>query len=88
MALEGIDYAKHSGVISHFQKNYIKTKIFDISYSKIVSKAFQIRNLSDYDDMYIASKEEAESQIVQADYFLHGIKEYLKQFGVVVRQQF
>lgn len=28
LALDGQDYKKHSGVISNFQKNYIKTGIF------------------------------------------------------------
>lgn len=48
LALEGVDYSKHTGVISHFQKEYIKTGIFDKKYSKYISQAFQIRNNVDY----------------------------------------
>lgn len=29
LALDGQDYKKHSGVISEFQQDYIKTEIFD-----------------------------------------------------------
>ena len=28
LALEGADYKKHSGVISHFRENYIKNGVF------------------------------------------------------------
>ena len=62
LALEGVDYAKHSGVISHFQREYIKTGVFDAKCSKYLQKAFQIRNACDYDDFYLVSKQDAEEQ--------------------------
>lgn len=37
-------------------KNYVKEEIFKKEYSKIIMEAFQIRNKSDYDDYFIASK--------------------------------
>lgn len=36
LALDGIDYAKHAGVISYFQKTYIKTGIFEKSIQSIL----------------------------------------------------
>ena len=48
LALDGQDFSKHAGVISYFQKNYIKTGVFDVKYSKYLSQAFQIRNNTDY----------------------------------------
>lgn len=36
-----------------------------------------IRNASDYDDMYIASKAETEEQIKNADYIYGKINEYI-----------
>ena len=50
LARDGVDYSKHAGVISYFQKEYIKNKIFDKKYSKYLSQAFQIRNNTDYSD--------------------------------------
>ena len=43
LALEKIDFKKHSAVISYFNKNYILTNIFDKSYGKVVNNAFEIR---------------------------------------------
>ena len=39
----------------------------------------QLREKSDYDDFFIASKEQAESQIETAQLILNTIKEYLKK---------
>lgn len=77
LALEGVDFSRHSGVIAYFQKNYIKNGIFDKIYSKILTEAFEIRSESDYDDYYIISKEEVDEQIQNAEFFLNGIIEYL-----------
>lgn len=46
-------------------------------YQKI-AKAEQIRNVSDYDDFYIASREEAKQQIDNAKYIVDKVEKYLK----------
>lgn len=69
LALEGVDFSKHSGVSSYFRKQYIKTGIFDIELSNIVKEAFDIRNDNDYDDYYILSKDDVEKQIENAQKF-------------------
>ena len=53
LARDGIDYSKHAGVISYFQKEYIKTQKIDKRYSKYLSQAFQIRNNTDYSDFFL-----------------------------------
>lgn len=35
LAKDGVDYSKHAGVISYFQREYIKTQKFEKKYSKI-----------------------------------------------------
>lgn len=37
LAKDGVDYSKHSGVISYFQQMYIKTAKLDKKYSKYLS---------------------------------------------------
>ena len=59
LAIDGIDYKKHSGVIQYFQKEYIKTGKIEKEYSKILALARETRNLSDYKDYYEADREEA-----------------------------
>lgn len=79
LALEGVDFSKHSGVSSYFRKQYIKTGIFDVELSDIVGEAFGIRNDSDYDDYYVISKEEVNGQIEDAEKFYSIVKKYLKE---------
>ena len=78
LALNMIDMKHHSGIISEFRKLYIKTGIFDVKLSQIISVLFDIRNDSDYDDFFIVSKEEVIEQIDNAEYFLSEIKNYLR----------
>ena len=63
LAFDGIDMKHHSGVISEFRKLYIKTNIFDIKLSQIISVLFDIRTESNYDDFFIISKSEVQEQI-------------------------
>ena len=62
LALDGVDYSKHAGVISYFQREYVKSGIFEKQYSKYLSQAFQIRNQADYEDFYIVSRSDAAEQ--------------------------
>jgi len=77
LALERFDSKKHSGVISYFRKNYIKTGIFDSKISDIVGDAFRVRNESDYQDFYLVSKEKVTTQLENAKTFLSAVEEYL-----------
>lgn len=77
LAFDGIDMKHHSGVISEFRKLYIKTNIFDIKLSQIISVLFDIRTESDYDDFFIISKSEVQEQIENAEYFLTEIEKFL-----------
>ena len=40
LAKDGVDYSKHAGVISYFQREYIKTQKFEKKYSKYLSQSF------------------------------------------------
>lgn len=77
LALDGVDFTKHAGVMSYFQKNYVKQGIFEKEYSKILTEAFEIRSESDYDDYYVISKEEVEVQVQNARFFVEGIEKYI-----------
>jgi uncharacterized protein (UPF0332 family) len=79
LAEEQVDFSKHAGVISYFQKEYVKTGIFDVKYSKYLQTAFQIRNNCDYDDFYIASKQDAEEQYAKAEEFCGAVVKYLEE---------
>lgn len=78
LASKQIDFSKHAGVIAYFQKEYIKTEIFDKKYSKYIQQAFQIRNNCDYNDFFIVSKQEAKEQYERATELLDVIQDYIK----------
>lgn len=77
LAFEKFDSKKHSGVIAYFNHNFVNEKIFDKEYSKILMGAEKIRNKSDYNDFYIASKSDAEQQIENAEKFIKTMEEYI-----------
>ena len=79
LAIRQVDFSKHAGVIAYFQKEFIKTEIFDKKYSKYLQQAFQIRNSCDYDDFFIVSKQDAEEQYERAVEILDVISEYIKE---------
>ena len=78
LILDGQDYKRHSGVISFFRRDYIKTGILDESLSEIIKNAFELRTESDYSDFFIISKAEIEKQIEDAVFFVEEIEKYLK----------
>ena len=77
LALDGIDFSKHAGMISYFQREYIKTKKFDKKYSKYISIAFQIRNNCDYTDFFVVDRVDAKEQLMNAKEFLEEVQRYL-----------
>lgn len=79
LALESVDYKKHSAIISHFQREYVHTGIFGREYSDILMKASSIRNSSDYDDFYLASRDETLQQIENAEKFIQAVSAHLSQ---------
>ena len=77
LAKEEVDFSKHAGVISYFQREYIKTGIFEKKFSKYLQKAFQIRNNCDYDDFYMVFKDDAVEQLARAEEFYQVVRQYL-----------
>ena len=79
LAFDGYDSKKHSGIIGVFRKEYIKGGVFDVMMSDIIGTASEIRNASDYDDLFIADKTETAEQIENAKIFLEEIKKYVEK---------
>jgi uncharacterized protein (UPF0332 family) len=77
LALDGVEFKRHSGNIQYFQKEYIKTGIFSEEDSDIILSASEIRNASDYDDFYIVSKDTTEELVKSARVFYEKVRIYL-----------
>lgn len=75
--LEGYDSSKHSGVIAFFNKTFLKENRMDRSLSQIIKDTSYLREKSDYDDFFIASREEAEIQLENAKKFVEAVSDYM-----------
>ena len=78
LASDKFDSQKHSGIISYFNQNYIKTGKIEVEFSKMLTSAFKIRSDSDYKDFYIVAQEDAELQLDNAKKFLIRMQDYLE----------
>lgn len=76
-AIDDFDSKKHSGIISFFDKHYIATGKMDKKYSRYLHAAFKIRQDSDYEDFYVATREDAEQQVEHAVEFIADVKEFM-----------
>ncbi|MEW6619427.1 MAG: HEPN domain-containing protein [bacterium] len=79
LSFDRFDSSKHSGIISYFNQYYVKTGKIEMEYSKMLREAEEIRNDSDYDDFFIATKEQAEHQIKNAEKYVERIEGYIKE---------
>ncbi|MCL2078290.1 MAG: HEPN domain-containing protein [Oscillospiraceae bacterium] len=78
LALDCFDSKRHSAVISEFGRRYIKEGDFPKDFSKMIQRAFEVRNDSDYDDFYVISKNQVDQQIISAKTILKAVEDYLK----------
>lgn len=76
-ALDGNVYKRHKDALANFNKNYVKTEIFPRKLGKRIAESEEIRHASDYDDFYIATRDEAEEQIQTAKELVKLVEEYV-----------
>lgn len=79
LALEQTDVLTHNGALKQFNYLYIfqGDGTFTHKEYQMIAGAEQIRNASDYDDFYLASKEETKQQVANADYLVTKMDEFL-----------
>lgn len=78
-AVSGKAYKRHKDAVANFNKDYVKTSVFPREMGRKIGQAEEIRHASDYDDFYIATREEAEEQIETGKQLLELIEEYIKR---------
>ena len=76
-ALDGFDSSKHSGIIAHFNRIYVKAGVFDKEISKLIRIAFNTREKADYDDFAEITEQMAIDQAAAAERVLVAIQRYL-----------
>ena len=81
LAYDKFDSKSHSGILAFFNQHYIKTGKIDIKFFAMLTLAQKLRTNSDYDDFYIASKEEAGLQLKNAQEFIEEKKNYISSIN-------
>ncbi len=77
----GVDLRRHSAVVSQFGQHFIQTGYADKRYSRMLARAMQAREASDYDPRTRSARKDAEQAIADAEAFLEKVKEILKSQG-------
>lgn len=69
----------YKDVMGYFYKEYVAKEIFPREIGRKLGALQKVREKSDYDDFYIASREKAEEQFQTAALVIAQVKEYLKK---------
>jgi uncharacterized protein (UPF0332 family) len=76
---KNMSFSSHKGVISAFGEHFIKTGIFSKDMGRELNKAFEKRQISDYEYTFVILKEEAEELFKSGVNFVAKIAQYLKE---------
>ena len=74
---EGLEYGKHSGVISAVHRKFIKSGRLDETLGKSLNWLLELRNVGDYGETQHVSSDEASRAIDAAKAFVQAIGEML-----------
>ena len=74
-----ISVRTHSGMISQFSQNFVKTGILPIEDGSFLARLFQLRQKADYNCAYDISNEEAKSLQEPARLFVEKITKLIKE---------
>jgi len=80
---EPFSSSKHSGVISYFNRNFIKVGIFSKRLGRGVNKAFDLRQRGDYREQVNLTTEEVEPFLDLSREFIDSIRQYLKDKNLI-----
>ena len=84
LATELVEVLTHNGALKQFNIIFIYkgNGIFTPEDYQKIARAEQIRNASDYDDFYLASKDETRQQVENAEYLVEKVENYIAGLNV------
>ncbi len=71
--------SKHSGAISLFDREFIKTGIFEKDFSKVLHRTFELRQKADYLEQTEVTEQDIDEIQPQALDFVNKIESYLRK---------
>lgn len=78
LLLDNKRFTKHSAVISVFNKDYVKTGIFSVEFSKHIKFLLKRREIGDYSFSIKIDQEDSQKSISKAEEIYLEISKYLK----------
>lgn len=81
LIFEPYSSSKHSGVLSYFNRHFIKDGLIPEELGRAVNKAFDIRQRGDYREQVVITREQVEPFLAWARKFKDAVKKYLKDHG-------
>ena len=82
LALEEVDFKRHKDVVAYFNKTYAATERVPREIGRKLAHLQQKREKSDYDDFYLASKEETIEQVKNTRSVIEAIREFIEKLDV------
>lgn len=76
---KNLSFSSHKGVISAFGEHFVKTGIFPKEMGRKLNRAFEKRQIGDYEYTFVISKTEAEEIFENGKEFVEEIIQHLKE---------
>ena len=75
---EGLTFSKHSGVISHIHKEFVRTGKLDKQSGQDLNWLFELRNVGDYGETRHVPEADARQAIAAASGFLENVERLIR----------
>ena len=86
LALEGKDFKRHKDAVGYFNQMHVATGKFSRECGKRLGRLKRKREVSDYDDFYVASNEEAIEQYESAEMIVKQVQDFLLENDIDSRR--
>lgn len=80
---KNLSFSSHQGVISAFGEHFVKTGIFPREMGRELNRAFEKRQIGDYEHKFVISEEEAQEMLANGKEFVGKIVRHLKEKKIV-----
>jgi len=83
LIFESYSSSKHSGVLSYFNKRFIKGNLIPQDVGRAINRAFDLRQRGDYREYVTLSRKQAEPFLIEGRRFIDTVQSYLKAEGYI-----
>jgi len=78
LAKGGFRTSKHIGAMSLFDREFVRTGLFDTRFSKWLHQLFELRHDADYSDLFVLNEGKAQEALERARAFVEKTDAFLK----------